>query len=53
MEEAHSSHKGAVGLLVNGQDEMIDAPMLRQVGVLYSIPRNRLTHSETPSSPTR
>ncbi|KAF9651339.1 beta subunit of citrate lyase [Thelephora ganbajun] len=30
MEAAHSSHKGAVSLLVNGRDEMIDAPMLRQ-----------------------
>lgn len=34
MEAAHSNHKGAIGLLVNGRDEMIDAPMLRQVRVL-------------------
>ena len=31
MESAHNSHKGAIGLSVNGRDEMIDAPMLRQV----------------------
>lgn len=30
MESAHNNHKGAVGLSVNGRDEMIDAPMLRQ-----------------------
>jgi len=42
MEIAHSSHKGAVGLLVNGRDEMIDAPMLRQVRDPYSIPRSWL-----------
>jgi len=40
MEAAHGNHKGAVGLSVNGRDEMIDAPMLRQVRVLNPIPRN-------------
>lgn len=30
MESAHGSHKGAIGLSVNGRDEMIDTPMLRQ-----------------------
>jgi len=30
MEAAYSDRKGAVGLSVNGRDEMIDAPMLRQ-----------------------
>lgn len=34
MEAAHSNHRGAVGLSMNGRDEMIDAPMLRQVKVL-------------------
>jgi hypothetical protein len=34
MEAAYSDRKGAVGLSVNGRDEMIDAPMLRQVRVL-------------------
>ncbi|KAF9778704.1 citrate lyase beta subunit [Thelephora terrestris] len=38
MESAHSSHKGAVGLFVNGRDEMIDAPMLRQVRVFARPP---------------
>jgi len=42
MEVAHSSHKGAVGLSVNGRDEMIDAPMLRQVRDPYSTPQNWL-----------
>ena len=39
MESAHNSHKGAVGLSVNGRDEMIDAPMLRQVRVFVGHPR--------------
>lgn len=33
MGSAHGSHKGAIGLSVNGRDEMVDAPMLRQVRV--------------------
>lgn len=35
LESAHDGHKGAVGLSVNGRDEMIDAPMLRQVRVIH------------------
>jgi len=35
MEAAHTGHKGAVGLSVNGRNEMIDAPMLKQVKFLH------------------
>lgn len=38
MESAHGSHKGAVGLSVNGRDEMVDAPMLRQVRIIHRQP---------------
>lgn len=41
MEAAHTGHRGAVGLSVNGRDEMIDAPMLKQVRILVPL-RNLL-----------
>ena len=43
MEAAHSNRKGAVGLSVNGRDEMIDAPMLRQVRGLCLTPASLVT----------
>lgn len=40
MEKAHKSNKGAAGLTLEGGGmEMIDAPMIKQVGFLYAPPR--------------